>query len=157
MRETTFDDLTSEQQALLLRAEVVREQAYCPASHFYVGAAVRTLAGSIYVGANVENASYGLAICAEPSAIVAASAAGERHITHVAVIARGEHAGTTEPTCPCGRCRQFILEFAHLYGGDIEVICSNTAKDKILVATIGELLPHGFSFNDLGMDMSAFR
>lgn len=85
-----------------MEAERVRETAYCPASYFYVGAAVRTKKGNVFAGSNVENASYGLGICAEPSALVAANAAGDRHITHLAVIARAKDRGTDEPTTPCG-------------------------------------------------------
>lgn len=157
MQECTFEDLSPLQQELVLRAEAVRENGYCIASHFYVGAAVRTAKGNVYVGANVENVSYGLTICAEPSALVAANAASDRQVTHLAVIARAEHAGTEKPTTPCGRCRQFIYEFAQISQVDIEVICANTAKDRILVTTIGELLPLGFGPQDLGFDVSVFR
>lgn len=157
MQECTFDDLSPLQQGLLLRAEQVREQAYCIASHFYVGAAVMTAKGNMYAGANVENASYGLTICAEPSALVAANAAGDRQVTHIAVIARAKESGTVSPTTPCGRCRQFIYEFAQISGVDIEMICANTNKDKVLVTTIGEMLPRGFGPKDMGFDVTNFR
>lgn len=157
MHECTFADLTEAQQALLKKAEEVREQAYCPASRFYVGAAVRTKQGNVYAGANVENASYGLTICAEPSALVAANAAGDRQVVGIAVIARGKDFGTEGPTTPCGRCRQFINEFAHISEVDIEIICANTKKDRILIAKMSELLPSGFGPNDVQFDLAPYR
>lgn len=157
MHYVTFAELTDLQQELVLQAEAVREHAYNPVSHFYVGAAVRTRKGNVYVGANVENASYGLTICAEPSALVAANAAGDRAVTHIAITARAENIGTAEPTTPCGRCRQFINEFAHIASEDIEVLCANTAKDRILVARISELLPLGFGPRDVGLSLDAYR
>lgn len=157
MNECSFGDLSPLQQELISKAEEVRETAYCPASCFYVGAAVLTKKGNIYVGSNVENASYGLTICAEPSALVAANAAGDRQITHLAVIARAGGHGTETPTMPCGRCRQFIYEFAQISQVELEVICANTAKDKIVIATISELLPHGFGPRDVAFDLDKFR
>lgn len=83
----------------------VRQQAYAPYSHFLVGAAVLGASGDIYTGVNVENAAYGLTICAERAAIFQAVAAGEREIRAIAVC-------TGEGVSPCGSCRQVMREFA---------------------------------------------
>lgn len=119
---------------LVLRALEVRSRAYAPYSGFFVGAAVRTKSGQVFVGCNVENASYGLTLCAERSAIVAAVAQGDRDLESIAVVA-----DTELPVSPCGACRQFIAEF----GLDIEIILENLAGQR-LVMTSGELLPFGF-------------
>lgn len=111
----------------------VSQNGYAPYSHFCVGAAVLTESGRIFKGVNVENASYGMTICAERSAVSAAVTAGERDIRAVAVASSGGMA------LPCGACRQVLLEF----GDDMEVI---TGKDEehIEVYSIRELLPKGF-------------
>src|SRR3954454_8185019 len=80
-------------------------RAYCPFSNFPVGAALRTAGGRIYQGVNVENASFGLTICAERVAASTAVANGERQFTSLAVVSRGG-------VSPCGACRQFLAEFA---------------------------------------------
>ena len=98
-------------EALIEAALRVREHAYAPYSKFAVGAVVLSADGSIFVGCNVENASYGLAICAEQNAITSAVAAGKRNIVAIAVAA-------SPLSSPCGACRQFIFEF----GEDIQVI-----------------------------------
>lgn len=96
---------------LLEAAAGARENAYAPYSGFRVGAAVRTAGGEVYLGANVENASYGLTICAERSAIFNAIAHGHTRLTQLAVIANitREH----EVAAPCGACRQVMAEFMH--------------------------------------------
>lgn len=122
------------QRDLIRRALDVRLKAYAPYSGFFVGAALRTGSGKIFVGCNVENASYGLTLCAERSAIVAAVASGERDIKAIAVVA-----DTELPVSPCGACRQFIAEF----GLDIEVILENLSGKRLILSS-EELLPFGF-------------
>jgi cytidine deaminase len=95
-----------DEDALIRAAWEARERAYAPYSNFLVGAAVLADDGSVHTGANVENASYGLAICAERVAASAAVAAGARRIEHVAVTSSAD-----EPASPCGACRQFLFEF----------------------------------------------
>src|SRR5438067_4978395 len=100
---------------LVKEARAARERAYAPYSHFLVGAAVATDAG-IFTGANVENASYSLAMCAERVAAATAIAAGARRIDAVAVVGALRDAETgrdvpKDPTPPCGACRQFLYEF----------------------------------------------
>lgn len=105
--------------------------AYAPYSKFFIGAAVLTVDGTIFTGSNVENASYGLSICAERVAIAKAVSNGKREFVAIAVV------GNVEVT-PCGACRQFIMEF----GSDIDVIYQ--WHKKIVVKKISELLPDGF-------------
>ncbi len=130
-------DLAELDWDVLKRAALaVRQRAWCPYSKFAVGAAAMTHGGSIYAGCNVENASYGLSICAERSAVVQAVASGDREIRAIAICA--------EPLAwPCGACRQFIVEF----GADIEIRAfSPVDMGQVVGCTIRELLPHFFRF-----------
>src|SRR5579871_580328 len=107
-------ELTDDERTLLERARAAGRVAYCPYSEFPVGAAVETEKG-VYIGCNIENASYGLAICAERVALYGAVAAGARHIQRLAVSclqAEGEAAPGSR--MPCGACRQVIAEFMAL-------------------------------------------
>jgi cytidine deaminase len=101
---------------LVEAAQVARERAHAPFSRFKVGAALETDAGDIITGCNVENATYGLTMCAERVAIFKAVSEGHRGFTRVVVIA-----DTEAPTPPCGSCRQLLWEFC----GDIEVVLAN--------------------------------
>ena len=125
---------------LIAAATGARANAYCPYSRFAVGAAVRTVGGEIYTGANVENSSYGLTICAERNAIAAAVAAGMRpgELKAIAVAAAG-----AKPVSPCGACRQVIAEFA---SADAVVISTVPDTDLVSVWRIYELLPDAFKF-----------
>src|SRR5579883_2987238 len=106
---------------LLTAARAVRENAFAAFSHFKVGAALETADGRIITGCNVENATYGLTICAERVAVFKAISEGHRQFTRVAVVA-----DTQDPTPPCGACRQILWEF----GGDLEVILGNLQGEK---------------------------
>jgi cytidine deaminase len=120
-------------------AVLAMKNAYCKYSRFPVGAAVETKDGSIFSGCNVENASYGLSICAERNAIFQAIAAGHQEIKTVCVVTTAKI-----PTSPCGACRQVIFEF----GPNTRVVC--IAKNgKKLRYTIRDLLPEAFSVRDL--------
>ncbi len=88
------------------RAWAAREQAYCPHSNFAVGAALLAESGEIFAGCNVENASFGLTICAERVAVSTAITAGHRKFTGMALVAE-----TAQPVLPCGACCQFLAEF----------------------------------------------
>lgn len=126
----------AEQRRLLDEARAALNRAYAPYSKFRVGAAVLTEAGYIYAGCNVENASYGLTICAERTAICRAVAAEgpEMKIRAIAVLN-----GNNAPCSPCGACRQFLFEF----GPDAVVLFQG--KDGVEAATASQLLPAGFS------------
>ena len=124
----------SEEEKLIAAARQAREFAHAPYSRFRVGAAVRTKAGRIFSGCNIENASYGLTLCAERVAIFKAVSEGEREFDSIVVVA-----DTEELTPPCGACRQIIWEFC----GDIPVILANL-KGKIERERAGKLLPRPF-------------
>ena len=119
----------------------VRRNAYVPYSGYSVGAAVLTDNG-VYKGCNVENASYGLTICAERNAVFSAVAAGERHIRALAIVGsfRGEE--ITDYAYPCGACRQVIAEFSDR---DTVIIVAKSIDDY-KIFTISELLPECFTF-----------
>ncbi|MEB3851308.1 MAG: cytidine deaminase [Desulfurococcales archaeon] len=124
---------------LLEAARRVIGNAYAPYSGFRVAAAVRGGSGRVYIGVNVENASYGLTICAERAAVAAAVAAGERSIGEVLILSEAE-----EPIPPCGACRQVLAEFA---GPETPVYSVSLATGKSAVWTLGELLPFAFKLN----------
>ncbi len=127
---------------LLDAARGVREHAYAPASGFRVGAAVLAVDGTIHVGCNVENASYGLTVCAERHAVAAAVAAGVRQLVAVAVVTDSE-----PPAMPCGACRQVLAEF----GAAMVVVVGGVLRGAAarLVTTLPELLPRPFTFGSL--------
>ena len=152
-----YDSLTEIQQKLLQEARKVMETAYNPYSHFYVGSALLSREGKIITGSNVENAAYGSVICAERSALVRANAMGTRIFEKVAVIGRGEGFDTSEVTGPCGSCRQMLYEAAQISEFNLEIIMSTTKMDKIVIATIEELLPLAFGPKDLGIDIKRYQ
>lgn len=121
-------------EALIAAARAVRERAAADFSGFKVGAALETADGQIITGCNVENASYGLTVCAERVAVFKAISEGQRSFTRIVVVA-----DTESPTPPCGACRQILWEF----GGDIEVVMANL---KTVTATLQmrDLLPLPF-------------
>jgi len=105
---------------LLDEARKARWFAHAPFSHFTVGAALETTDGKIITGCNIENATFGLTMCAERVAVFKAVSEGERHFRRIAIVA-----DTEEPTPPCGSCRQILWEFC----GDIEIILGNLQKE----------------------------
>jgi len=119
---------------LIDAAADARENAYAPYSNFQVGAAVETEDGKIYIGCNVESASYGLTVCAERVAIWKGISRGEKRFCRIAVVV-----DTEELTPPCGICRQIIWEFC----GDVPVILSNL-DGKTETIMMSELLPRAF-------------
>ncbi len=127
--------MTSSDRDELIRAALdAQQRAFCPYSNFPVGAALRTAGGTIYHGVNVENASYGLTICAERVAASTAIAAGDREFTAIAVATRG---GVT----PCGACRQFLAEFNPALP---VVLIDSLRQDSIRETTLEVLLPGRF-------------
>ena len=128
----------SDLDALIARAWEARQHAYAPYSRFLVGAALATDAG-VFTGANVENASYGLSICAERSAATAAASAGARQIEAVAVVS-----SASGPASPCGACRQFLFEF-----GTEAIVVSEGMDRTRKTWRLADLLPDGFGPSDL--------
>ena len=126
------------QQQLIQQALACRQQAYAPYSNFPVGSSLMTEDGTIFTGTNVENASYGLTICAERVAACSAAAAGHRKIVAVAVATAGGHG-------PCGACRQFLAEFAD--GMEIVLVDSDDPQ-SITKTTLDELLPGQFKLKE---------
>ena len=121
-------------QELLERAKAARLRSIAPFSNFLVGAAVKTDEGKVYIGCNVESASYGLTVCAERVAIWKALSEGERHFTELAIVA-----DTDTLTPPCGTCRQIIWEFAK----NATIVLGNLHSESQIVS-IRELLPRAF-------------
>ncbi len=121
-------------EALAAHAWRARENAYSPYSKFAVGAALATETGEIFVGCNVENASFSLTICAERSAVAAAVAAGFRKFSAVALAAE-----TEEPVVPCGACRQFLAEF----NPALQIHCTGRGGVTRTIL-LSELLPSPF-------------
>jgi cytidine deaminase len=119
---------------LIEAARLARDKAVAPYSRFKVGAAVLTKSGRIVTGCNIENASYGLTICAERVAIFKAVSEGETTFTKIAVVT-----DTDELTPPCGACRQIIWEFC----GDVPVIMSNLKKQTDR-EQMSQILPRAF-------------
>lgn len=157
MKIIKFKDLNKEQKRLLEAAEKAMKTAYNPYSKFFVGAALLTRDDKIITGSNVENAAYGDTICAERAAILRANALGKRCFKSMAIIAKGEDFDTKEVTAPCGSCRQVLVEFSQISETDLIVIMSNTKKDKIIIASISELLPLNFGPKDMGIDVKRYQ
>ncbi len=119
---------------LIHAALEAQQRAYCPYSNFPVGAAIRTVSGKIYQGANVENVSYGLTVCAERVAAGTAVAAGDREFTAIAVVSNGG-------ASPCGACRQFLAEF----NANLRIIMVDSLNpDHGYQSTLDQLLPSRF-------------
>lgn len=127
---------------LELAARAAQARAYAPYSQFRVGAALVVASGEVFTGSNVENASYGLCVCAERSAVIAAVLAGHRDVRTIYVVTNA-----MPPASPCGMCRQTLLEFA-----------ADPATTRVIALgpggtraewTLAELIPHGFTGQQL--------
>lgn len=131
--------MSDAEASLLAAAAAARAAAICPHSNFAVGAALLASDGTVWTGANVENASYTLGLCAERVAIFYALTHGARDFTAVAVVT-----GAATPSTPCGACRQILLEFA----GDATVVTATTAGETMRTS-VRALLPFGFDASSL--------
>jgi len=131
-------------EALIAAARGAAGKAYAPYSGFPVGAALAFADGSVVTGSNVENASYGLSLCAETVAAAAAMNAGRRG----GLVAIAVAGGKGPPVTPCGRCRQVLSELAGLGGTDPVVWCAGEAE--VLELRLAQLLPHAFGPGSLG-------
>ena len=130
--------MNQDDRELVGLACAARQRAYAPYSGFCVGAAVRAVDGSVHVGVNVENVSFGLSVCAERHAVAAAVAANVCDLAAIAICGGGE-----EPTPPCGACRQVLHEFAP----DLRVVMAGAAgvDGPVEVANLVDLLPGAFA------------
>src|ERR1700719_3094720 len=124
-------------QELVEKALEAAARAYAPYSLFAVGAAVRSKSGAIYAGANLENASSGLTICAEAAALAAANAAGDFAVEAIAIVgvSFADTAGASRVVVPCGSCRQLISEVARLTQSDVRILCCSGELSNIVEAT----------------------
>lgn len=130
----------AEREALIQAARAIRAQAYAPYSNFAVGAAVLAADGQIYTGVNVENASYGLTICAERNAIALMASHGQRQIVAAAV-------ATSNGVTPCGACRQVLREFTTAADYPIWLIAETPFQ--IRLTSLHQLLPDSFDASQL--------
>ena len=132
----------SEREELIKAASAVRENAYAPYSGFYVGAALLAQSGKIYTGANVENSSFPVGVCAERSAFAAAISSGERKFTGMCVTGerRNNPLLSADYCMPCGMCRQFMTEFCDQ---SFEIISAKTPEDY-KVNNLNALMPGAF-------------
>jgi cytidine deaminase len=126
-------------EELIARAKEARENACADYSHYQVGAALMTSSGKVYSGCNVENATYGLTVCAERVALWKALSEGERAFAQIAVVTASD-----PPASPCGACRQILWE----YCGDIEVILANLQGYRKTLR-LAEIFPRPFDQRSL--------
>ena len=129
------------EKELCQKAVDMLERAYCPYSHFAVGAALECEDGTVFTGCNIENASYTPTICAERTAFFKAIYDGVRAFSAIAIIGSGEL-----PAFPCGVCRQVMSEFCD---GDLEIVVSNRDGSEIVTETLDQMMPHRFGPKDL--------
>jgi cytidine deaminase len=148
-----WSGLDNPDRELVARAQETAARAYAPYSLFAVGAAVRSKSRKIYAAANLENASYGLTICAEAAALSAANGAGDLAIEAIAVVGLNlkDPADFSQVVVPCGSCRQLIAEAAQLAHRDVRVLCCNGELSRIVEWTISGLLPEPFGPENLGL------
>lgn len=123
---------------LVAAARIALNNAYAPYSGYSVGAALQTADGAVFSGANVENASYGLTLCAERVAVAAAVVAGVREFRELAIVTSGD-----APAAPCGACRQVLAEFG------MDLVVTAVGKSRSQQWRLVELLPHAFGREDL--------
>lgn len=130
--------MNSDWQPLIDAALAARQRAYAPYSKFHVGAALMADDGEIFLGCNIENASYGMTICAERAAVFSAVTAGQRKFRAIAIATPGGHA-------PCGACRQVLAEFSD----ELPVLLIDADNPRNVVeVTLKELLPGRFRLPD---------
>lgn len=127
---------------LIEAARAAAREAYAPYSDYQVGAALLFDDGAVITGTNVENASYGLALCAETVAVAKALGEGRRGGLQMVAVTGPLDKGDGAPITPCGRCRQVLNELAQLGASDPQVLC--VGKDEVRRVLLSELLPHAF-------------
>ena len=117
-------------------AMAMRKRAYCPYSHFAVGAALECRDGTVFTGCNIENAGYSPTICAERTAVAKAVSEGHQDFVRIAIWGEGK-----DYCMPCGACRQFLAEFSQT----MEVLCAK-AGGRYVSYRLNQLLPHTFNY-----------
>lgn len=146
-------NLPATREQLLTAARAAAQTAYAPYSNFHVGAALLLSDGRIVTGANVENASYGLALCAETVAVSKILSEGRRGGLEAVAVTGGAPGAPGQATVtPCGRCRQVLNELAALGKTDPVIWCDG--PDGGLELRLSDLLPHAFGPSDLGIDQA---
>lgn len=131
-----------DKDTLIAAAKAAQTQAYAPYSKFHVGAALGFADGTVITGANTENASYGLTLCAETNAVAQAMGAGRRGGLEAVAVVGGMQGAPGPVVTPCGRCRQMLNELAQLGGTDPVVWCAG--EGEVLELKLSDLLPHAF-------------
>ena len=149
-----FGDLNKADRHLIEKARDVSMNAYAPYSGFAVGAAVRTKSGAIFTGANLENAAYGLGMCAEVDAITNANSAADYQIETIAVVGHKfvDPKDASQIVTPCGRCRQLIFEASQIAGTDVRLFSCSGDLEQIRDAAISDLLPEAFGPKNLDLE-----
>ncbi len=135
--------MNPDHQELVEAARAAAPRAYAPYSDYRVGSALRVASGEVITGCNVENASYGLSICAERNAVFAARVLGLLDPREAPIAAVAVHASGPATPWPCGACRQVLWEFG---GADVVVLIDGA--DGIVEVTLGEILPRAFVLED---------
>lgn len=147
--------MNDETRHLIAQARTAAAHAHAPYSSFGVGAAVLLTDGSVVHGANFENASYGLSLCAETVALATVNAQGRlADVVAIGVVGGMIREGTitgSDVVRPCGRCRQVINEAAQIGGRDVRVHCAGAEGDAVNSYVLSQLLPDAFGPADLGI------
>lgn len=152
MQTVNIDSLCAVERLALDEALSVLEFAYEPIFHYKVGACLISDTDVLVGGTNFANTAYGSSICAERAAVLRANAMGIKKFKAIVITAKHGEKATMEVTAPCGDCRQFLNEVSDLSNIDLKVILSTTAREKIVVTTIKELLPLAFGPKNLIID-----
>ena len=140
------EELPAELADLLKQADEAARNAYCPYSHFQVGAALQLVDGKVFKGSNQENAAFPSGLCAERTALYYAVANHPNTaIRRLAVVAVNPANPLTEPIVPCGNCRQSLLEYEHKFGQNIEIIMAAEQGPIYVANSVADLLPCSFT------------
>ncbi len=144
LRQYRLDELSDGEQILIRKAIEATDNAYVPYSHFHVGAALLLADGTVFIGANQENAAFPVTLCAERSAIFAAqSQCPSQPITALAIAARNKDGLLHDPITPCGSCRQVILEMEQRYGQPVKIYLYGTYGIYV-INSVKDILPLSF-------------
>lgn len=138
----SLSHLPPEVQDAMVLAKEVAPKSYNRYSGYQVGAVALGRDGRMFASAFLENASYGLTVCAEPGALMAANSAGCHDVASLVVVGGAPASPIGPPCTPCGRCRQVIWEYAQRSAGDMAIYCSDLALTNLLLVTATELLPY---------------